>query len=121
MVNKLGQPVKKTLVQDVLDYLSPALRAGAAGKNLAFAKASRPPLAADPEKCTSCGTCEECCPVQAITMDNVPIVGDSCVLCMQCVQHCPEQAFPYDHVTTASFIETMAAASDEEKETAVFV
>ena len=121
VVNKLKQPVKETLAPDVLEYLSPALRADAAGKNLAVAKASRPPLAADPDKCTSCGTCEECCPVQAITMDKVPIVGDSCVLCMQCVQHCPEQAFPYDHVTTASKIEAMAVASDEEKETAVFV
>ena len=121
VVNKLGHQVKETLALDVLDYLSPALRADAAGKNLAGAKVSRPPLAADPDKCTSCGICEECCPVQAVTMDNVPIIGDSCVLCMQCVQHCPEQAFPYDHATTASFIKTMAAASDEDKETTVFV
>lgn len=121
VVNKLEQAVKETLAPDVLDYLSPALRADAAGKNLAIAKASRPPLAADPDKCTSCGTCEGCCPVQAISMDKIPIVGDSCVLCMQCVQHCPEQAFPYDHVATASKIEAMAAASDEEKETAVFI
>lgn len=121
VVNKLGQPVKETLAPGVLDYLSPALGADAVGKNLALAKASRPPLAADPDKCTSCGTCEECCPVQAITMDSVPIVGDACVLCMQCVQHCPEQAFPYDHATTASKIEAMASASDEEKETAIFI
>ncbi|WP_319548937.1 EFR1 family ferrodoxin [Desulfogranum marinum] len=121
VVNKLEQPVKESLAPEVLDYLSPALRADAAGKNLAAAKASRPPLAANPDTCTACGTCEECCPVQAITMGNVPIIGDLCVLCMQCVQQCPEQAFPYDHVATASFIEAMAAASDEEKETAIFV
>ena len=121
VVKKLNQPVKESLALEVLDYLSPALRADAGGKTLALAKASRPPLTADPDKCSSCGTCEECCPVQAITMDNVPVVGDSCVLCMQCVQHCPEQAFPYDHTTIASFIEAMADASDEEKETAIFI
>ena len=45
----------------------------------------------DPEICIRCNTCEETCPVDAITHDNNNYVVDvtKCNLCMDCIQPCP--------------------------------
>lgn len=45
----------------------------------------------DPEICIRCNTCEETCPVDAITHDSVNYVVDAakCNLCMACVPPCP--------------------------------
>lgn len=120
VVEKVERGETVELALDVLDYLSPWLRADAAGKSLAGAKAARPPLEADNVLCTGCGVCLECCPVQAISMEGVPLINDKCVLCMQCVRNCPEQAFPFDHAATARLIGDMAAASDEDKQSQGF-
>jgi uncharacterized protein (DUF362 family)/Pyruvate/2-oxoacid:ferredoxin oxidoreductase delta subunit len=49
---------------------------------------------ADPEKCTSCGTCIEHCPVSALAMvEDIPRVNaDICVACFCCQEMCPEKA-----------------------------
>ena len=47
----------------------------------------------DMEKCTGCGTCEEICPVEAITVDSKAKVNDEeCLDCGSCVDECPEGA-----------------------------
>jgi benzoyl-CoA 2,3-dioxygenase component A len=45
----------------------------------------------DPEICIRCNTCEETCPVDAITHDstNYVVDPDKCNLCMACVPPCP--------------------------------
>jgi benzoyl-CoA 2,3-epoxidase subunit A len=45
----------------------------------------------DPEICIRCNTCEETCPVDAITHDNNNYVVDAtkCNFCMDCIQPCP--------------------------------
>jgi len=45
----------------------------------------------DPEICIRCNTCEETCPVDAITHDsrNYVVDADKCNLCMACVPPCP--------------------------------
>jgi benzoyl-CoA 2,3-dioxygenase component A len=45
----------------------------------------------DPEICIRCNTCEETCPVDAITHDSMNYVVDAskCNLCMNCVPPCP--------------------------------
>jgi benzoyl-CoA 2,3-epoxidase subunit A len=45
----------------------------------------------DPEICIRCHTCEEACPVGAITHDDVNVVVDAtkCNFCMSCVPPCP--------------------------------
>jgi len=45
----------------------------------------------DPEICIRCNTCEESCPVDAITHDsrNYVVDADKCNLCMACVPPCP--------------------------------
>ncbi|MFO8010596.1 MAG: 4Fe-4S binding protein [Dehalococcoidia bacterium] len=48
----------------------------------------------DKEACTSCGTCEDICPVRAISVgaDNIAIINaDLCVGCGLCAFHCPDQ------------------------------
>jgi NAD-dependent dihydropyrimidine dehydrogenase PreA subunit len=51
------------------------------------------PAVIDKEKCTGCGSCESCCPVEAITMDgDVAVVSDECIDCGACVDECPLEA-----------------------------
>ncbi len=49
---------------------------------------------ADPEKCISCGTCIEQCPVSALSMvDDIPVVdAGKCITCFCCQEICPEKA-----------------------------
>lgn len=45
----------------------------------------------DPEICIRCNTCEETCPVDAITHnnDNYVVDADKCNFCMDCISPCP--------------------------------
>lgn len=45
----------------------------------------------DPEICIRCNTCEETCPVDAITHndDNYVVDADKCNFCMACISPCP--------------------------------
>ena len=61
------------------------------------------PSAADPSKCTGCGTCSEKCPEEAITMnaEGQPVVDQSkCTECGVCVISCPYQARDIKDVLT---------------------
>ena len=48
----------------------------------------------DPEICIRCNTCEETCPIDAITHDgtNYVVMPDVCNGCMACVPPCPTGA-----------------------------
>ncbi len=56
----------------------------------------------DPEVCIRCNTCEETCPVDAITHDsrNYVVDADKCNLCMACVPPCPTGSI--DHCRSSS-------------------
>lgn len=45
----------------------------------------------DPEICIRCHTCEEACPIDAITHndDNVVVDAEKCNFCMDCIAPCP--------------------------------
>ena len=48
---------------------------------------------ADKEACIACGTCEDRCPVHAITVDEFAVVDqDKCIGCGVCVPSCSEAA-----------------------------
>jgi uncharacterized protein (DUF362 family)/Pyruvate/2-oxoacid:ferredoxin oxidoreductase delta subunit len=49
---------------------------------------------ADPDLCTSCGTCVDQCPVSALSInDHIPEVDpDICITCFCCQEICPEKA-----------------------------
>jgi len=46
------------------------------------------------DKCTSCGSCEKVCPVEAIAKgkDRYVIDADKCVSCGACTSECPVEA-----------------------------
>jgi NAD-dependent dihydropyrimidine dehydrogenase PreA subunit len=45
------------------------------------------------EKCIACGTCEEMCPMQAISLNDHAIINvEKCIGCGVCAYHCPEEA-----------------------------
>jgi len=48
----------------------------------------------DPEVCIRCNTCEETCPIDAITHneDNYVVDADKCNFCMDCISPCPTGA-----------------------------
>lgn len=48
----------------------------------------------DPEICIRCNTCEETCPIDAITHneDNYVVDADKCNYCMDCISPCPTGA-----------------------------
>src|SRR5437763_16399923 len=48
----------------------------------------------DPEICIRCNTCEETCPVDAITHDsrNYVVKADVCNACLACISPCPTGA-----------------------------
>ncbi|MGV3632950.1 MAG: 4Fe-4S binding protein, partial [Pseudorhodoplanes sp.] len=45
----------------------------------------------DPEICIRCNTCEETCPVDAITHDdnNYVVDAEKCNFCLDCISPCP--------------------------------
>jgi benzoyl-CoA 2,3-dioxygenase component A len=48
----------------------------------------------DPEICIRCNTCEETCPIEAVTHDgtNYVVKADVCNYCMDCIAPCPTGA-----------------------------
>jgi len=59
----------------------------------------------DPEICIRCHTCEEACPVGAITHDDVNVVVDAtkCNFCMSCVPPCPTGSIDNWRVVAAPY------------------
>jgi Pyruvate/2-oxoacid:ferredoxin oxidoreductase delta subunit len=52
------------------------------------------------EKCTSCGTCAEVCPVHNIDMvEGRPVWKHHCELCCACIHLCPVEAIQYGQKT----------------------
>ncbi|MCC0038763.1 MAG: benzoyl-CoA 2,3-epoxidase subunit BoxA [Brucellaceae bacterium] len=59
----------------------------------------------DPEICIRCHTCEEACPIGAITHDdnNVVVDASSCNFCMDCIAPCPTGSIDNWRVVTAPY------------------
>ena len=66
----------------------------------------------DPEICIRCNTCEETCPIDAITHDsnNYVVKADICNGCMACVPPCPTGAID----NWRSVVQTQAYGIDEQ-------
>ena len=49
----------------------------------------------DASKCTSCGTCQRCCPMDIETVykerSRSSVTDSACVYCLRCVEECPEK------------------------------
>jgi benzoyl-CoA 2,3-dioxygenase component A len=59
----------------------------------------------DPEICIRCNTCEEHCPINAITHneDNYVVIADKCDLSMSCIAPCPTGAIDNWRVVTKAY------------------
>jgi benzoyl-CoA 2,3-dioxygenase component A len=59
----------------------------------------------DPEICIRCNTCEETCPIDAVTHDDNNYVVDAsiCNYCMDCISPCPTGAIDNWRVVTAPY------------------
>jgi benzoyl-CoA 2,3-dioxygenase component A len=59
----------------------------------------------DPEICIRCHTCEEACPVEAITHDDNNVVVDAtkCNYCMNCIAPCPTGSIDNWRVVPAAY------------------
>ena len=53
------------------------------------------------DECTSCGTCAEACPVEAISEGDTKYVidPDLCTDCGTCVDECPVEAIKFERVS----------------------
>lgn len=49
-----------------------------------------------PGKCDQCRLCVCQCPLDNITLDPYPILGDRCIRCYHCLTICPKRAFEAD-------------------------
>lgn len=86
----------------------------------------------DPEICIRCNTCEESCPIDAVTHndDNYVVDVDKCNYCMSCIAPCPtgaidnwrlvltpytlEEQFGWDELPEERELEDSAAGDTEE-------
>src|SRR5436190_23321086 len=59
----------------------------------------------DPEICIRCNTCEETCPVDAVTHDDNNYVVDAaiCNYCMDCISPCPTGAIDNWRVVSRAY------------------
>jgi len=59
----------------------------------------------DPEICIRCHTCENTCPIQAITHndDNVVVDADICNFCMDCIPVCPTGSIDHWRVVREAY------------------
>ena len=66
----------------------------------------------DPEICIRCNTCEESCPIDAITHDarNYVVDPGKCENCNECIAPCPTGAIDsWRHVATIELPPSLAA------------
>jgi flavodoxin/ferredoxin len=60
-------------------------------------KSISPPFNIDVEKCSSCGECEDQCPVGGIDVEaDPPRLQNPCIYCWRCIMVCPEFAINTD-------------------------
>ncbi|NWG26694.1 MAG: benzoyl-CoA 2,3-epoxidase subunit BoxA [Pseudorhodoplanes sp.] len=59
----------------------------------------------DPEICIRCNTCEETCPVDAITHDenNYVVDAEKCNFCLDCISPCPTGSIDNWRIVTKSY------------------
>jgi len=59
----------------------------------------------DPEICIRCGTCEETCPIDAVTHndDNYVVDAEKCNYCMDCIAPCPTGSIDNWRVVPAAY------------------
>lgn len=59
----------------------------------------------DPEICIRCNTCEETCPIDAVTHDdnNYVVIAEKCNYCMDCIAPCPTGAIDHWRIVSRPY------------------
>ncbi|MDM8522228.1 EFR1 family ferrodoxin [Desulfococcaceae bacterium HSG8] len=87
--DKISNPDAENFADpEVLNYQPGKVRDHAKAWNLAALRQAMPPTKLDDEKCTECGICAEKCPVQNISLNPLPKLGDNCLFCFNCIRYC---------------------------------
>lgn len=60
-----------------------------------FRKAAQNYVGVDNDKCTRCGLCVKLCPMDNITLEDVPVFAGNCTQCLRCYSFCPSSAITY--------------------------
>ncbi len=124
LVKRLHEQIDRDALSAIpLDPLCPyseERRAEMAKTTLAKAAAHMPAREVVEDRCTACGLCAEGCPTDAITLDPLPVFGESCIYCYRCVRECPEEALRADLSVVEERIRERARTFDEQPLSQVF-
>jgi uncharacterized protein (DUF362 family)/NAD-dependent dihydropyrimidine dehydrogenase PreA subunit len=67
--------------------------AGTAINKVLYRSWVKPRLRVHPELCTRCGVCVNHCPVEALTLEEIPLLNpEKCIACYCCLELCSNQA-----------------------------
>jgi ferredoxin-type protein NapH len=73
-----------------------------------FNRGGLPAIRKNHRKCTSCGTCERCCPVEIPRVYeerlNPDVTDGQCILCLRCVEGCPESGCLHARIGPATVL-----------------
>lgn len=58
-------------------------------------KKSRNIVGVDKDRCMHCGLCAKLCPMENITLEDVPAFAGNCTQCLRCYSFCPSNAITY--------------------------
>lgn len=61
-----------------------------------FVRWTLPKPKIDTERCNECMLCLDECPMDNITMQPYPVLGDNCIRCYRCLTVCPQKVFEAD-------------------------
>ncbi len=60
-----------------------------------YRKKARNLVGVDASRCTRCGLCAELCPMNNITIKDIPEFAGNCAQCLRCYSFCPTSAITY--------------------------
>jgi len=86
---------------------------------------NRPKISPDTDsmECSLCHTCEDVCPVGAITIKAETVITDekSCIWCCACVKSCPSDARKFDDPVINKAIDWLSTNFNDRKEPEIFL
>jgi len=122
VLDKTSHPDLRHFVDpEQLNYQPEKMQKHANSWNLELLRQNMPPIRLDEQKCTECNICAEKCPVQNISLNPMPQLGDNCLLCFNCIRYCESEALSNESLSVLEdIIVSRAAEYGEPAETKIF-
>ncbi len=106
----------------ILNYQPIKVKERAKTWNITLLRQKMPPMKLDKKKCTKCSICAERCPVQNISLNPWPKIGDNCLLCFNCIRYCEPKALTNENLGgMEDIIQTRMLECGEPAETKIFI